>query len=231
MEREFAALAAKALELIPDGSRIGLGTGHTAEAFLQALAQRVRQGLRIRGVPTSEAIAHQARELGIPLDSLDSPQPLEITIDGADEVERGTLNLLKGWGGAMVRERIVAAASRRQVILITQNKIVGRLGARGKLPVEVIPFAASFCRRRIEHLSIPGGINPVLRGEPGHPYVTDNGNWIVDCTVQPLDDPLSLDRSLRAIPGVVETGFFFATADLVLVAHGERIEELQRSKR
>ncbi len=229
MDRELAALAAKALEFIPDGSRIGLGTGHAADAFLQVLAQRVGQGLRIRAVSTSEAIAQQARKLGIPIDSLDSPQPLEITIDGADEVEKSTLNLIKGWGGAMVRERIVAAASRRQIILVTENKLVDRLGARGKLPVEVVPYAASFCRRAIEQLSFPGGIKPALRGEPGYPYITDNGNWILDCAVQPLDDSLSLDRAIRAIPGVVDTGFFFGTADRVLVAHGDTVHELRRS--
>jgi ribose 5-phosphate isomerase A len=227
MEKEFAALAAKALELIADGSRIGLGSGRTAEAFLQALGKRVGQGLRIRAVATSDTIAAHAGRMGIPIDSLDSPQPLDVTIDGADEVEKTSLNLIKGWGGAMVRERIVAAASRRQIIIVTENKLVDRLGARGKLPVEVVPFAAPFCRRRIEQLSMGGGIKPVLRGSPDHPYVTDNGNWILDCAVRPLNDPLSLDRAIRAIPGVVDTGFFFGSAAVVLVAHGETIQELQ----
>jgi ribose 5-phosphate isomerase A len=106
---------------------------------------------------------------------------------------------------------------------------VDRLGARGKLPVEVVPFAASFCRRHIEQLSVPGGIEPILRGEPRNPYITDNGNWILDCVVQPIEDPPSLDRAIRAIPGVVDTGFFFGTADLVLVAQGDAIHELRRS--
>src|SRR5439155_6352090 len=126
---ELKALSAKALEFVPDGSRIGLGSGRTAEAFLLALAERVRAGLRVAGVPTSEAVARRARELGIPLASLDSDEPLHATIDGADEVEIGTLNLIKGRGGALVRERIVAAASHRQMILVTREKLVPQLGA------------------------------------------------------------------------------------------------------
>jgi ribose 5-phosphate isomerase A len=225
----FQAVAIKALDYVPDGSRIGLGSGRTAEAFLEVLAERIRAGLRVLGVPTSEGTARLATGLGIPLDTLDNHEPLEATIDGADEVERGTLNLIKGWGGALVRERIVAAAARRQVILVTQEKLVERLGSRGKLPVEVIPFAAAFCQRRIEQLAVPGGLRPVVRSEGGRPFVTDNGNWILDCQLQAQADPAALERALRAIPGVVDTGLFLGTVSVVLVAEGGQVRELWRT--
>jgi ribose 5-phosphate isomerase A len=226
MNSEFTALVARALELVPDGARIGLGSGRTAAAFTRALGERVHQGLRVRVVPTSEATGRLATEQGIPLDALDSAEPLEITVDGADEVERPTLNLIKGWGAALVRERIVAAASRRQVILVTPEKLVDRLGARGRLPVEVVPFAAPFCRRRIEEIAVPGGLRPSLRLLDGRPLVTDNGNWILDCALGPQDDPAALERALCAIPGVVDCGLFLGTASLVLVGEGMAVREL-----
>jgi ribose 5-phosphate isomerase A len=230
MSADFAALAARALELVPDGARIGLGSGRTATAFTRALAERVRQGLRIRAVPTSEATAQLARELGIPLDTLDAAEPLELTLDGADEVERTTLNLIKGWGAALTRERIVAAASRRQVILVTAEKLVDRLGQRGRLPVEVVPFAAPFCARQLERLAVPGGLRPSLRRRPdGPPLVTDNGNWILDCALGPQADPAGLERAIDAIPGVVDCGLFLGTAALVLVAEAGAVRELRRA--
>ena len=226
MESDLALLAARALEFVTDGARIGLGTGHAATAFVHALGARVRAGLRVRGVPTSEATAQLARDLGIPLDTLDSPEPLEVTIDGADEVERQTLNLIKGWGGSLVRERIVAAGSRRQVILVTEEKVVDRLGARGRLPVEVLPFAAAFCARRVEQL----GLRPAVRqAEAGRPFVTDNGNWTLDCGLSPPADPAGLDRALRAIPGVIDTGLFLGTAYAVLLAVRGTLQEWRPS--
>ena len=229
MADELSLLAANAVQRVADGSRIGLGTGHTVDAFLESLARRVAQGLRVRGVPTSEATARRARALGIPLDTLDPAEPLELTIDGADEVERGTLNLIKGWGGALVRERVVAAASRRQIILVTGEKVVDRLGDRGKLPVEVIPFAAPFCRRRIEQLAGFGRLRPVLREENGQPFTSDNGNWIFDCGIERQSDPAGLARALCAIPGVVDTGLFIGTASAVLVAEAGSVRELHRA--
>jgi ribose 5-phosphate isomerase A len=225
---DFTVVASRALELVPDNSRIGLGSGRTTEAFIHALAERVKQGLRVRGVPTSEHVARLARSLGIPLDTLDDQAPLELTIDGADEVEPTTLNLIKGWGAALVRERIVAAASKRQVIIVTGEKLVDRLGARGRLPVEVIPFAAPFCQRQMEQLAVAGGLRPAVRQRDGRPLVTDNGNWILDCQLGPQDDPAGLERALRAIPGVVDTGLFLGTAALVLVAEGGKVRELRR---
>lgn len=227
MTKEFDALAERALEVVPDGSRIGLGSGRTATAFIRHLAERVRQGLRVKAVATSEATARLASKIGIPLDTLDPDEPLEVTIDGADEVERSTLHLIKGWGAALTRERVVAAASRRQVILVTAEKLVNRLGQRGRLPVEVIPFAASYCRRQIERIAVPGGLNPGLRqGPDGKPLVTDNGNWILDCGVGPLDDAEGLQQALCAIPGVVDCGLFIGTASLVLVSDGGVVREL-----
>jgi ribose 5-phosphate isomerase A len=224
MDTDLAALAAKAMEWVPDGSRIGLGSGRTTEAFIRVLGERVRQGLRVRGVPTSSGTAHLAQELGIPLDTL-GDEPLEVTIDGADEVEPKSLNLIKGWGGALVRERIVAAASRRQVILVTHEKLVNRLGQRGRLPVEVIPLAEPLVRRRVVAL----GLRSEIRRHEHEVFVTDNGNWILDCGIAPQDDPAGLALALRAIPGVVDTGFFLATAEAVLLAENGAVRVFRRT--
>lgn len=226
MDANLQALAAKAMEFVPPNSRIGLGSGHAAEAFIHQLGERVKKGFHVRGVPTSSGTARLAQELGIPLDTLDPDEPLAVTIDGADEVELPSLNLIKGWGGALVRERIVAAASRRQIILVTPEKLIVRLGERGKLPVEVNPFAAAFCRRQIERLPV-GNFRVHLRGGEGQPFVTDNGNWIFDCAVSPLADPAAAAAALRAIPGVVDTGLFLGTASLVLLAENGRVREIQ----
>jgi ribose 5-phosphate isomerase A len=224
VDTALATLAAKALDFVPDGARIGLGTGRAAEAFLRALADRVRQGLRVRGVPTSEEIGRLARSLGVTVETLDADESLEVTIDGADEVERGTLNLIKGRGGALARERVVAAAARRQVILVTPEKLVARLGERGLLPVEVLPFAEPFCRRRILTL----GLKSELRMRDGAPFVTDNGNRVLDCAVGPIDDAAALQVALWSVPGVVDSGLFLGTASLVLVGHEGRVEELSK---
>ncbi len=228
MSDDFTQVAVRALAFVPDQARIGLGSGRTTTAFLHVLGERVRQGLRVRGVPTSEATADLARRLGIPLDTLEDPEPLAVTVDGADEVERGSLRLIKGWGGALVRERIVAAASRRQVILVTAEKIVDRLGARGRLPVEVLPFAAAFCARRLRALGLVPAVRMAGEGHSSHPFVTDNGNWILDCGPQPLPDPVALQQALRATPGVVDAGLFLDTAAVVLVDDGTTVHEWLR---
>lgn len=228
MCEDLRPLVERALACVPDGGRVGLGSGHTAEAFLEGLAERVRQGLHVEGVPTSEAAGQLAVSLGIPLGLL-GRDPLDLTVDGADEVEVPGLNLLKGWGGALARERIVAAASFRQVILVTSGKLVPRLGTRGKLPVEVLPFAVAYCQRRIEDLPGVGGLRPALRKADDGPFVTDNGNWILDCALGPQDAPAVLEGWLRAIPGVVDTGLFLGTADVVFVSEGGAVRELRRS--
>ena len=217
-------LAARALREVPDGALIGLGSGHTASAFVRALGRRVRQGLRVRGVPTSEATERLARELGVPLATLDEGV-LDLTLDGADEVDP-RLDLIKGYGGALVRERIVAAAARRLIIVVESEKLVPVLGRRGRLPVEVIPFASPFVMRELVAL----GCRPALRTVDGKAFVSDNGNWIIDCAVRPIEAPASFAQDLRAIPGVVETGLFLGVADLVLVAEAGRIRELRRGE-
>ena len=225
---DLERVATHALSFVPETSavaRVGLGSGRAATAFVRALGARVRAGQKVQAVPTSEATAVLAREVGIPLVDLDRT-PLDVTVDGADEVDPN-LDMVKGWGGALVRERIVAAASERQIILVTPDKMVERLGSRGRVPVEVIPFARPFCERRLEAL----GCRPELRSERGRPFVTDNGNVILDCGLEPPKDVVALDRAIRAIPGVVDTGFFLGTADTVLLAEAGTVRTLRRDGR
>jgi ribose 5-phosphate isomerase A len=217
--------AAQALAHVQDGMKLGLGTGSTAKHFVDLLGEKVAGGMKVVGVPTSEATRAQAEACKIPLTTLDAIDRLDLTVDGADEVDRG-LNLIKGYGGAFVRERIVAAASRRQVILVTADKLVETLGGRGRLPVEVLPFALPLCQRRLEDL----GLKPALRTREERPFVTDNFNVIVDCTVGPIADPAALERAILAIPGVIDTGLFLGTADTVLVSDGETVRELVRRR-
>ncbi|PYM65614.1 MAG: ribose-5-phosphate isomerase RpiA [Candidatus Rokuibacteriota bacterium] len=219
----LGALARRALGFVKDDTAVGLGAGRAATAFVRALAARVRDGLRVRGVPVSEATAALAGELGIPLVGLEVE--IDVTVDGADEVDPD-LNLIKGYGGALVRERIVAAASRRQIILVERDKLVPRLGSRGRLPVEVVSFALPLSRRRLAAL----GLAPTLRMAGESQFVTDNGNVILDCVVGPIVDPPALERALRAVPGVVDTGLFLGTADTVLVADGTSVSELSRQR-
>ena len=221
-DRLLERLAARALELVGDAVVIGLGSGHAASAFIRALGGEARVGRAVRGVPTSEASARLARKVGIQLTGLDEPS-VDVTVDGADEVDPA-LNLIKGYGGALARERIVAAASRRQLILVASDKLVPVLGSRGRLPLEVVPFALPLVLRRLAQ----SGCAPAVRTVGGRRFLTDNDNLIVDCTVEPIEDPAALDRRLRAIPGVVDTGLFLGTADTVLVADGEGVRELRR---
>jgi len=222
--------AASALELIRDGMRVGLGTGHAAFAFLARLADRVRSGLRVVGVPTSEATAAEARRLGIPLGALDDDEDLALTVDGADEVAPN-LDLVKGFGGALVRERIVAAASRRQVILVGHEKLVDRLATRGRIPIEVVPFACRLVLRRVRVL----GLDPVVRLAEGRRFVSDNGNLTIDCGLAtPLADARAarvLEADLRAIPGVVDTGLFLGTAERVLVGYPDGHVDVLQARR
>ena len=215
-------LAARALEITRDAVLIGLGSGRAASAFIRALGAEVTAGRAVRAVPTSEATGRLARDLGIPLTGLEAA-PLHVTVDGADEVDPD-LNLIKGYGGALVRERIVAAASHRQLILVEAEKLVPVLGSRHRLPVEVVSFALPLVIRRLEAL----GVRPELRTVEGRPFVSDNGNLILDCAVEPLDNAGALDRRLRAIPGVVDTGLFLGTADIVLVAADGAVRERTR---
>jgi ribose 5-phosphate isomerase A len=208
----------RALELVPDGAHVGLGSGRAAQAFVKGLGQRVREAaLRARGVPTSEDTARLAVQEGIPLLTLGEAGTLDLTVDGADEVDPA-LDLIKGYGRALVREKVVAASSRRLVILVGEEKLVPRLGARGKLPVEVVPFALTLCERRLREL----GVRPVPWAGKEGLLVTDNGNHILDCETGPIADARRLEADIRAIPGVVGTGLFLAMADTVLV--GDRAD-------
>ncbi len=220
----LTALADRALDLVRDDTIVGLGSGRAATAFVKALGARVFSGLRIKGVPTSDGTAALARSVGIPLVGLDAGD-LDIDVDGADEVAPN-LDLIKGWGGALVRERIVAMAARRRVILVDREKLVDRLGRRGRLPVEVLPFAMALCRRKLEAL----GCRPAVRMADGRPFVSDNWNVILDCALDPIDDPGALERTIRAIPGVVDTGLFLDVADTVLVWDGGVVRALERKE-
>ncbi|TMQ21743.1 MAG: ribose-5-phosphate isomerase RpiA [Candidatus Rokuibacteriota bacterium] len=220
-DQEAAALGAAALAEVKPGQVVGLGTGQAATAFIHALGKAVQEGLRVAGVPTSEASAALARKLGIPL--VNEPVTLDVAVDGADEVDP-QLDLVKGFGGALVREKVVAAAAHRFIVLVGEEKLVKTLGARGRLPVEVVPFAAPFCARRLRELGYP----PVVREKDGRPFVTDNGNLILDAAVRAVTDPGGLDRTLLAIPGVVGTGLFVGMAHAVLVWQDGRTRTLTR---
>jgi ribose 5-phosphate isomerase A len=202
----------RALEYVADGDAIGLGSGHASSEFIRLLGERVRAGLRVRGVPTSQASADLAKQVGIPLVTLAETLPLALTVDGADEVDPN-LDMIKGYGRALVREKIVAASSRKLVILVGPGKEVGQLGQRGKLPVEVLPFALPLCMRRLKDL----GLEPVAYQDNGKLFVSDNGNHILDCGTGPITHPGELDAKIEAIPGVIGTGLFIGMADVVLV--------------
>jgi len=221
-DQEAAALGAAALAEVRPGTVVGLGTGQAATAFIHALGKAVKDGLRITGVPTSDASADLARKLGIPL--IPEPTTLDVAVDGADEVDP-RLDLVKGFGGALVREKIVAAAARRFIVLVGEEKLVKVLGVRKRLPVEVVPFAVPFVTRRLTELGYP----PELRPKDGKPWITDNGNLILDAAVTTIPDPAALDRTLLDLPGVVGTGLFVGMAHLVMVWQDGRARTLTRS--
>jgi ribose 5-phosphate isomerase A len=202
----------RAADEVPDGTTIGLGTGSTADAMLTALGERVRQGLRMTGVATSARTIARAREVGIPLTSLDDVTSLSVCIDGADEIDPG-LNLIKGRGGALLYEKLVAERAVRLVIIASAEKLVDRLGMRLPLPVEIVPFGWSHTARRVATL----GLEPALRltGD-GQPFVTDGGHHILDCATHGIEDPAALGASLKAITGVVDHGLFVGMASLAL---------------
>lgn len=214
----------RALEFVPDGAAIGLGSGRAAAAFIQLLGEQVKAGLHVRAVPTSRASADLATRNGVPVVSLEEAMPLTVTVDGADEVDPH-LNLIKGWGRALVREKVVAAASRMRVILVGPGKEVPILGTRGNLPVEVVPFALPLCVARLRDLDL----RPVPYQVDGKLFLSDNGNVILDCGVGPIADAADLEARIRAIPGVVGTGLFLGMADVVLV--GDEQFQLKDEKR
>lgn len=215
--------AERAVALVPDGADIGLGSGSTAQIAIQLLGERVRtEGMRLRAVPTSERTAALALESGIPLATLEEVPELELTLDGADEVDPH-LDLIKGLGGALTREKIVARASLREVILVDESKLVRRLGEKTPLPVEVLPFGWTRAARELDEL----GLEPELRRAADGPYVTDNGNYILHLHTGPIQDAQALDTRVRAVAGVVETGLFLGIAALVLIGAPDGVGELR----
>ncbi|MEI6684842.1 MAG: ribose-5-phosphate isomerase RpiA [Planctomycetota bacterium] len=203
----------KALEFIKSGDVVGLGSGRASTAFIKLLGEKVKAGFKVQGVPTSEDSASLARSLNIPLVALEGALGnISCAIDGADEVDPN-LNLIKGYGRALVREKIIAASAKKFIILVGDDKIVSSLGSRGKLPVEVVPFGTALVKHKLQLLGIHGEIW-MKNGTQG---ITDNGNLILDCTIPPTLDPAKLEMSIRTIPGVVDTGFFIQMADVVLV--------------
>ena len=212
-------IAQKAVDLISPNTVVGLGTGSAATDFIHALGDRVRGGLQIRGVPTSDVSAGLAKQLGIPLVTFDDVEAIDICFDGADEVDP-VGDLIKGYGGALLREKIVAAFSRKLVILVGPGKTVPVLGTRGTLPVEVVPFALTPARRQIAAL----GFTPVQRMKGTDPYITDNGNYILDCKTGPLKDAPAMDLALHAIPGVAGTGLFIKRAHTIMIQEGDKVE-------
>jgi ribose 5-phosphate isomerase A len=225
------AAATRALEFVQDGIRLGLGTGTTAEAFLEVLAPRVRGGLNITAAATSERTAIRAKSLGIPVAPLEQLAPLDITIDGADEADRD-LNLIKGGGGALLREKIVASASRRMVVIADGSKLVQRLG-RFPLPIEVTEFGYALTAARIREVAGTFGYTELpmtLRTREGTTFRTDGGNFIYDCGFGSIGDAAKLALALKSITGVVEHGLFIGLATTLVIAHAiEDIEIIQRA--
>jgi ribose 5-phosphate isomerase A len=210
-DQQKALAALKAMEFVQDGQILGLGTGSTVHHFLTALGQHVQQGLRVRGVPTSQATAVYARQLGIPLLSNEEPWDIDVAVDGADQVDPH-LNLIKGGGGALLREKIVAKAAQQFIVIVDQAKQVPRLGLPFPLPVEIVPFGWRTTQRHLENL----GWQSPLRQKAGQPFLTDNGNYIIDLHIPEIADPVALELSLKQIPGVVECGLFVMMASLVI---------------
>ena len=215
----------RAAEFVEDGMTVGLGTGSTAYWVVARLGERVRGGLRVRCVPTSRRTEEQARALNIPLVGLGEVLELDIAIDGADEIGPG-LALVKGGGGALLREKLVASAARRFVVVADASKRVEVLG-RFPLPVEVVPFAWELTARRVAAVL---DVEPALRrGEGGEPYLTDNGNFILDCRCGEIPDPARTERELKALLGVVECGLFVGMAEFAVVATDEGVEIVRPS--
>lgn len=214
-----------AAKLVEDGMVVGLGTGSTAAFFVSALGRRVsEEHLRISGIPTSEPTAAHARALNIPLTDFATHAQIDLTVDGADEIESGTLYLIKGHGGALLREKIVASASKRMVVIADQTKISARLGSLQTVPVEVVQFGWEATERTLKKL----GGNPALRrGADGKPYVTDGGHYIMDCAFGPMENPKETAHHLDHVVGSVEHGLFLGFAQEAMVAGPEGVKILK----
>jgi ribose 5-phosphate isomerase A len=223
------AAAQRAIAEIKDGMVVGLGSGSTAELAVEELAKRVARGLKLLGVPTSEQTRTLALRLGVPMAAPDDWPRIDLDIDGADQVERGSLALVKGLGGALLREKIVASASARMVVVVDESKLVDRLGGATPLPVEIVAFGWQGTLDRLAGL----GLQPRLRQVAGKPFVSDGGNHVADCAIAEITDAGRLERELSATVGVVETGLFLGLASMVVVGRATgtgaiEIEVMQR---
>jgi len=219
-----AAAAESAAARVMDGMVVGLGSGSTAALAVNAIGRRVRQGLRITGIPTSEATAARAKALGIPLTTLAEVSGIDITIDGADEVEQDSLNLIKGLGGALLREKLVATATKAMVIVIDSSKLVTHLGDHDPIPVEVVPFGWETTAGRLSRL----GATPVLRRNVnGEIFVTDGGHYILDCRFQSIPSAAALPSELDHVVGVVEHGLFIGMTSEVHAASADGVRVLK----
>lgn len=229
IEAQKRAAATRALTYVRPGMRLGLGTGSTAAYFVEQLAERVRDGLNVLAVPTSEATRAQAERAGIALSSLDETPQLDLTVDGADEIAPD-LTLIKGGGGALLREKIVASASARMIVIADESKWVKALG-RFPLPVEIVPFGAMVTQRAIEAVAVRAGCPgpaPLRKTQNGHVFVTDGGHWLIDASLQRIADPVALAAQLSAIPGVIEHGLFIGLACTAILAGPAGVRVVER---
>jgi len=229
IEAQKRAAAARAVEFVRPGMRLGLGTGSTAKHFVDLLGERVHGGLDVVAVPTSETTRAQAERLGITLTTLDETPELDLTIDGADEISPD-LTLIKGGGGALLREKIVAAASARMLVIADQSKWVAMLG-RFPLPIEIAPFGAAATRRAVEAATAAAGCPgaaPIRKAANGHAFVTDGGHWLLDAQLQRIPDPQAIAARLAAVPGVMEHGLFIGLARTAIVAGSDGVRLIER---
>jgi len=223
-DEQKARAASRAVEEVKSGMVLGLGSGTTMAFVLEALAARIKSGLKIAGVPSSERTAAEAKALGIPLSDFASHRRLDIAIDGADQIARGGLDLVKGLGGALLREKMVALASERMIVVADEGKLVDKLGGATPLPVEIVTFGWELT---LDRLKAMGGA-PRLRYADDKPFVTDNGNYIADCGFGTIADPTELDLSLRSLFGVVATGLFCGLASIAVIGTDSGVEILHR---
>jgi ribose 5-phosphate isomerase A len=214
----------KAVEQVKNGMIVGLGTGSTVEYALKKLGEMVKKGLDIKGIPTSVHTKRRAKEEQIPLTTLDENPVIDLTIDGADEVD-SDLNLIKGGGGALLREKIIAYNSKRVIIVIDDSKIVKRLGIDFPLPVEVTKFSWNSTKKSLEEVGCEVTLRDIMENEP---FITDNGNYILDCDFEKIDEPEQMEIDINCIPGVVENGLFIGLADEVIVGGKQGIVTLDK---
>jgi len=219
-----ARAASRAVEEVKSGMVLGLGSGTTVSFVLEALATRIKSGLKVAGVPSSEWTAEEAKRLGIPLTDFAAHRRLDLTIDGADQIARGALDLVKGLGGALLREKMIALASERMIVVADESKLVDKLGGATPLPVEIVAFGWELTLDRLKAM----GAKPRLRYVQDKPFITDNGNYIADCGFADIPDPTELDLSLRALFGVVATGLFCGLASTAIIGTESGVDILQR---